>query len=255
MTYHIFIEAFHDYYLFEITEEDLAKAVEAHNTGASSFSIPGEKMVHLDHFQRMRVFENEKGYTRQQALRAIQSDAGAISMTYWRPEFMNELGRDVTREKLKYGFGEKSKHGGLAPNVTSSSGLGVWELLHPKVCEVSKELFEGRHYKQAAQEALTAVDERVGTMLAHTSAAKKIGKDRMFAAFGDDPQLIRLFPADAADASMMQEGYKFIFAGMMLAMRNPKSHRNFPIEELDAIEMLFFASRLLRKLDEATVVG
>lgn len=251
MTYHLHIQTSRAYYLFAISEEDLVKAIEAHDIGAETLSIPGEQIVHFKEFRSMRVYANETGCSRDQSIKAMQEDSGMLYERYWNESMLQNLGRDVTREKMKLGFGEKLKQGGFALQVSSPSGLGIWDLLHPKVGEVSRELFEGGHFKQAAQEALIAVDERVGNMLVGTTAAKKIGKDRMFAAFGDDPPLVRLFPEGAPDAPMMQEGYKFIFGGVMLAMRNPKSHRNFKVEELDAIEMLFFASRLLRKLDEA----
>jgi uncharacterized protein (TIGR02391 family) len=251
MTYNVHIEAFRNYYLLAITEADLEKVIHAHNIGSKNVSIPGEDVVHFGSFQRMRIYANDKDLTRDQIYKVMQADAGGWGQDYWRGEVLKGVGREVTREKMSHGFGELKVQLEMTGQAKTPVVPGLWDLLHPKVVQVSRKLFEGGHFKQAAQEALTAVDERVGAMLVGTLGERKTGKDRMLSAFGEDSPLIRLFPPDDPDARMMQEGYKFIFAGVMLAIRNPKSHRNFEIGERDAVEILFLASRLLRTLEEA----
>jgi len=251
MTYHLHIQAFREYYLFAVTEEDLMKALNVHDTGGASLSIPGEKVVQLDGFQCMRVYENKSGYTRDQCIGAMEQDAGGMGKRYWNSRLLKQLGEDVTRDVMKYGFGEKPKQGRSSALVTSSSGLDIWSLLHIKVEEVSRKLYEGEHYKQAVQAALTEVDSCVRVKYRSTQNDGKTGASMMARAFAKQNPVIQLFELTDPDQEIKQEGYMHIFMGVMMALRNPNSHSNFEIEERDAIEMLFIASRLLRKVDEA----
>jgi len=52
-----------------------------------------------------------------------------------------------------------------------------------------------------------------------------------------------------------QEGYMFLFAGAMQALRNPKAHANLNIDEGRAIHHLIVASLLMSKLDDAKVAA
>ena len=52
----------------------------------------------------------------------------------------------------------------------------------------------------------------------------------------------------------MQDGIKFLSAGLMRAIRNPTSHEpalDWPITEKDAVDILSFISFLFRQLDSA----
>ena len=60
---------------------------------------------------------------------------------------------------------------------------------------------------------------------------------------------------DAADRSTqtgrdIHTGTRFLFAGAMAALRNPKSHENITIAKDDAMRRLIFASMLMFRLDE-----
>lgn len=252
MTYHVYIWADgSEQYLFALSEPELAKIIEAHDTGAKNVSLPGEKLVRLEFFQQIRVFENILTFSKEQAIEFMKRGSGNPYMTYWKDDLLHRLGREVTKDLVQFGFGEKPRAGGLASAVNSATGLGLWDLLHPRLALVSRKLYEGGSFKEAAQAAFTEIDERVGRIMAAQPGIRKTGKDMMMAAFSEADPIIKLFPDENPDARMMQEGYRFIFAGVMLAIRNPKGHRNFTIEEQDAIELLFLASRLLRMLDEA----
>lgn len=52
----------------------------------------------------------------------------------------------------------------------------------------------------------------------------------------------------------VQEGIKFLSAGLMQAMRNPTAHEpalDWPISKEDCLDMLSFLSYLFRQLDKA----
>ena len=251
MTYNLHIMAFREYYLFAISEEDLAKAIEAHDIGAKTFSIPGERVVHLEGFRQMRIYANELKCTRDQVVQFMESDAAHLGQRYWQAGLLTQLGREVTREKMHYGFGERPRPGVPTSALASTSGLGLWDLLHPNLAEVSRKLYEDGSFKEAAQAALTEVDALVRKKYREVHSDGKTGAQMMAKAFAKNNPVFQLFPLDDQDQEIKQEGYMHIFMGAMMALRNPKSHSNFKIEEQDAIELLFLASRLLRKLDEA----
>lgn len=45
-------------------------------------------------------------------------------------------------------------------------------------------------------------------------------------------------------------GTRFLFAGAMAALRNPKAHENIELEKKDCMRRLIFASMLMFKMDE-----
>ncbi len=68
---------------------------------------------------------------------------------------------------------------------------------------------------------------------------------------GDDPKLkINLLSSQSERDE--QDGYKFLFAGAMLAIRNPRGHEYSVVDSPDeCLDHLAFASMLLRRLAEA----
>jgi len=253
MTYNVFIQDYEEYFLLALNERLLSKVIDAHDKGAGSVSIPGEKVVYLNNFKQIRIFTNAGDRSARELEGKMYQLVGGFYSDAWDVRFLEQFGEDVTRDKIQYGYGESPKPGGQATLVSSTTGQGLWDLLHPTLMQVSQKAYMTGNFKEAALNALIAVDERVGKSMKNSTAAnaKKTGTDMMFAAFSEKVPVIKLFPDEDPDAVTMQEGYKYIFAGVMLAIRNPKGHRNFTIEEKDAIELLFIASRLLRKLDEA----
>ncbi len=51
----------------------------------------------------------------------------------------------------------------------------------------------------------------------------------------------------------IQTGTRFMFAGAMAALRNPKSHENISLERDECMRRLIYASMLMFKIDELIV--
>lgn len=164
-------------------------------------------------------------------------------------DILREFGKDVTRDVLKQLEGEKKQM--VAEVAPAAMRFDFWPLLHPRVVQLCRKLFKGGHRKEAVQAALTEIDEVVGRKYRAVHNDHRFGTAMMSKAFAKDAPVIQLFRVDDPMYGDLQEGYMHLFMGVMQAMRNPKSHSNFQIDERDAIEMLFLASRLLRKVDEA----
>lgn len=123
--------------------------------------------------------------------------------------------------------------------------------LHPKVLEVSQSLFESGHYSQAIFEALKAVNnlvkERTGLSLD--------GKDLMSKAFREENPIIKLNELNTQSDKDEQEGFKFLYMGAIVGIRNPKAHETIiQTDPYKTLEYLAFASLLMRRVEESTLV-
>ena len=67
-------------------------------------------------------------------------------------------------------------------------------------------------------------------------------------------QLRKSFPTPLANASEIdeQKGYRFLFSGAVMAIRNPRGHEVNLNDDVDTcLDHLAFASLLLRRLEQA----
>ncbi|WP_222846444.1 TIGR02391 family protein [Pontiella sulfatireligans] len=66
--------------------------------------------------------------------------------------------------------------------------------------------------------------------------------------------VLKITPCQSETDCNVQNGVKFLSAGLMQAIRNPTAHEpalDWPIEKNDCLDLLSFISFLFRKLDEA----
>lgn len=122
--------------------------------------------------------------------------------------------------------------------------------IHPKIDAVSKRLYDDGHYSQATFEAYKLLDKEVQRI----SRVKQSGVKLMMQAFNEQSPIVKFSKGETASEKDEQEGYKFIFAGVMFAIRNPRGHEH-GIEEppYQCLDHLSLASMLLRRLEDSTV--
>jgi uncharacterized protein (TIGR02391 family) len=120
--------------------------------------------------------------------------------------------------------------------------------VHAALPVVVRRLFDNGHYSQATFEAFKYLDNVVKKV----SGLDKSGKALMMEALKEVSPLVQLTPlADETDRNE-QEGFKFLFAGSMVAIRNPRGHEHDVEDSLDTcLDHLGLASMLLRRLEEA----
>ncbi|GAA0697981.1 TIGR02391 family protein [Dyella marensis] len=120
--------------------------------------------------------------------------------------------------------------------------------IHPDFPVDVRNLFDNGHYSQATFEALKYLDEEVQRVSADTD----FGKSLMMRVFGGTPPKLALNPGMTSSEQSEQEGYKFIFAGTMQGIRNPRGHTTKISDDPDTcLDHLSLTSMLLRKLEEA----
>ncbi|MCG2841821.1 TIGR02391 family protein [Sandaracinobacter sp. RS1-74] len=118
--------------------------------------------------------------------------------------------------------------------------------IHPELSKVALKLFNNGHYSQATFEAFKYLDNIVKKL----SGINESGVKLMMAAFAEANPKIRLTALSTQSEIDEQSGFKFIFAGSMSAIRNPRGH-DITTDPIDrCLDHLSFASVLLRRLED-----
>lgn len=134
------------------------------------------------------------------------------------------------------------------PSVSESRGVHPFDErnIHPEITGVSLKLFDNGHYSQATFEAFKYLDIQVKKL----SGINDSGYKLMMAAFAEASPKIKLTNLATSSDIDEQMGFKFIFAGVMSAIRNPRGHdiTSDPIDR--CLDHLSVASVLLRRIGE-----
>lgn len=118
--------------------------------------------------------------------------------------------------------------------------------IHPDIGAVSQKLFDNGHFSQSTFEAFKLLDNRVKTVAGNK---KESGFKLMMDAFNEANPKINLTDLGTQSEIDEQNGFRFIFAGAMSAVRNPRGH-DILTDSIDlCLDHLSFASVLLRTLE------
>ncbi len=118
--------------------------------------------------------------------------------------------------------------------------------IHPDIGSVSQKLFDNGHYSQSTFEAFKLLDNRVKAV---SGNKKESGFKLMMDAFNEANPKIKLNNLSTQSEVDEQNGFRFIFAGSMSAVRNPRGH-DILTDPIDlCLDHLSFASVLLRTLE------
>ena len=120
--------------------------------------------------------------------------------------------------------------------------------IHPYLPLNVRELFDDGHYSQATFEAFKFVDKEVSRL----SGISESGEKLMMASFIEHNPSIAFTARISATEKDEQRGYKFLFAGSIVAIRNPRGHEYSLVESPDeCLDHLALASALLRRVEIA----
>jgi uncharacterized protein (TIGR02391 family) len=123
--------------------------------------------------------------------------------------------------------------------------------INPKLQNVARELFDNGHYAQATFEVYKFIDKEIQKH----SSIQETGFKLMMQAFGGNPPSISLTKMSNATDEDEQKGFQFLFAGSMLAIRNPRGHEYSIKDDIDlCLDHLGLASLLIRRLEETGYV-
>ena len=120
--------------------------------------------------------------------------------------------------------------------------------IHPKLPQTVRDLFDDGHYAQATFEAFKFVDKEIQRLSGDGESGFKL----MMKVFPENSPAIRLTPCVTTTEKDEQKGYQFLFAGSVLAIRNPRGHEHSLKDDLDTcLDHLSLASLLLRRLEKS----
>jgi len=118
---------------------------------------------------------------------------------------------------------------------------------HPKVIEATRSCFAAGNYREAILNAFIALIDYVK----EKTKLDTDTKDLMAKAFNVDKPVIKLNSLKEQYERDEQEGFRFLFMGASVGIRNPKAHKLIPQSNpFHALEYLAFASLLMRRVEE-----
>lgn len=139
--------------------------------------------------------------------------------------------------------------GASIPEALPSQSLHPFDVrnIHPKLPPKVRKLFDDGHFAEATSHAFKYLDKQVEKR----SGLSDSGFSLMMDAFDSKKPKIKLTPLKTQSETDEQEGYRFVFAGSMRAIRNPRAHEFSVVDDPDTcLDHLSFVSLLLRRLEQ-----
>jgi uncharacterized protein (TIGR02391 family) len=194
-----------------------------------------------------RIFQNETDYLREfVSIKFASSEKGNTLLHVLEIHHQRafEAGLDQARVLLESMIDE-------IQNYWQSESYNLWSLLHPQITKVSQSLFENAHYADSVLASLREVNTVLKSKVKSITNEELDGVALMNKTFSPDNPILKLGDISTQTGKDLQKGYMLIFAGAITGIRNPKAHGNLVIDENRAIHLLFLASLLMFKVDEA----
>jgi len=120
--------------------------------------------------------------------------------------------------------------------------------VHPGFPKKVRDLFDDGHCAEATFAAFKYVDK----VVQKHSGKKESGQKLMMAVFSKDNPVIKLNSLTNQSEEDEQEGYRFMFAGAVMGIRNPGGHEIELSDDPDVcLDHLAFASLLIRRLERS----
>jgi uncharacterized protein (TIGR02391 family) len=124
---------------------------------------------------------------------------------------------------------------------------------HSEVSRHSQRLFLQGNFFHAVFESAKAYNK----LVREKSQTDRDGQSLMLEVWGCDKGVLKITRCQSETDRNVQDGVKFLAAGLMQAIRNPTAHEpalDWPISQDDCLDILSFLSFLFRKLDDAVFV-
>lgn len=120
--------------------------------------------------------------------------------------------------------------------------------IHPGLPPKVLKLFDDGYFAESTYEACKYLDKYVSKHSKISDSGYKL----MMSAFDKNNPKLQLTPLVTISDKDEQEGYRFIFAGGVWAIRNPRGHEHSIVDDPDiCLDHLSFVSMLLRRLEQA----
>lgn len=142
-------------------------------------------------------------------------------------------------------FKENLADSGETPASKARRTFGDLDL-HPEIERASAELFLDGHYANAVEDACKVLDMLVKM---RSMRSEPSGTELMQLVFSPNLPILKFNDQVNDSERSEQRGMMFLFAGAMLALRNPRAHGLIDDHPERAVEYLSFISMLAKALD------
>lgn len=130
-----------------------------------------------------------------------------------------------------------------------------WAEIHPRIVNVSRELYADGHCSTAAEKAVKEVESRLREKFSElkpgTTVPSKIGD--VIGALISENGVFRFCDTTTTSGRDYRRGIQSLFEGIMAAYRNPAAHANLQYEKREAMEQIMLASQLMYVLDKPQI--
>lgn len=125
------------------------------------------------------------------------------------------------------------------------------QFFHKKVKELSFEDFQRGEYLNAVRNVFIEINDQVKEKYKNKTGKELDGKSLMVEALHCKNKNALLLNSLSSDSERnIQDGYRWLFAGSILAIRNPSAHRNIELNKKEAFHFLTLGSDLFHAIDK-----
>ena len=145
-------------------------------------------------------------------------------------------------------FTEKLGDLGETPEGRAARTFGDLDL-HPEIARACSKLFHDGHYANAVEDACKVLDSLVKM---RSGRGDLSGTDLMLTVFSQKAPILKFNELQTETHKSEQMGMMYLYAGAMLALRNPRAHELVEDHPERALEYLGLLSLLAKSLDQAS---
>lgn len=130
-----------------------------------------------------------------------------------------------------------------------------WSAIHPRIVNVSHELYADGHCSTAAEKAVKEVESRLREKFSELkpSAAVPAKIGDVIGALMSENGAFKFCDTTTTSGRDYRRGIRSLFEGIMVAYRNPAAHANLQYEKCEAMEQIMLASQLMYVLDKPQI--
>ena len=144
-------------------------------------------------------------------------------------------------------FQERTGDVGSSSELSAVRSFGSLDL-HPEIKRAVAQLFSDGHYSNAIEDACKVLD---GLVKIRSGKFELSGTDLMMTVFSVKNPILRFNELSSESDRSEQQGLMHLYAGAMLAFRNPRAHELVKDDAEYALEAISFVSLLAKTLDRA----
>ena len=133
-----------------------------------------------------------------------------------------------------------------------STGVFIWPMIHPEITRVAKKLIVDGHYDSAITISTKLLVNRVKDIYYEKTGDIMDGTPLMQKVFNPKNPVLLFEDIKTTSGYDLQDGYRNIFVGMQLGIRNPYSHDSARCpSEYETLHIIGMLSHLMYMIDKA----